>query len=272
MVGNLENTASTIRLIFARNLRHLGSRYSTTSEFSRQLGIERNKLSRYLDGSSSPPPEVLNIICEHFGVDANILLTPIDKAANEKPRLELDRFLNKQFVGRNLEIDDGRLPNGLYQHWQYSVAREDEGLVVADIVRIYRTGDAKLWRSIDPHVVYGFADSFKTRKSREVSGLLFGQSGGFGAIHFNSGSTHVGLSQFKYGYKANQYIFPGSFLVPLSVDNGYRKNWPEFLEYLGDNSGRILSAARQKGYCKLEEAPVHVSQILGRICAPSQRG
>lgn len=85
-----------LRSMFGANLRQLARRYPSVAALCRQLGINRTQFNRYLSGESFPRPDVLDRICRFFGVDARILLKPLDEiaTAQDHPASEtIDRFL-----------------------------------------------------------------------------------------------------------------------------------------------------------------------------------
>lgn len=261
-------TPSEFRKIFSRNLQLLGQRYKSVSQFSRELGIERNKLSRYLSGVSIPPPEVLSKICTHFNCPADIMIKPMDEILPfhmaESSYLQIINRISQ----RDFQIDDFTLPNGLYLQWQYSIARKAEGLLVADLIYIYRKGNAKLWRSIEPRTTFGNSGNhghYISRQSREVFGVLMDQTAGFCSLQFSRSAKIVRFSQYQYGYRANEKIFPGSYILPSSITpfKDITLNL-EFLEYLGDSFSSALSGARKRGYWKVEDAPNYIKEILGK--------
>ena len=67
-----------LRTVFGDNLRILSRDYPSISELTRRLGINRTQFNRYLSGESFPRPDVLDRICRFFGVDARILLEPVE--------------------------------------------------------------------------------------------------------------------------------------------------------------------------------------------------
>lgn len=71
--------AAEIREIFSHNLTLLCAREKNTVAAARAIGISRTMLNRFLSGQSWPRPDKLELICDHFGVDANILLVPLDQ-------------------------------------------------------------------------------------------------------------------------------------------------------------------------------------------------
>ncbi len=72
-------TNPEIRQVFARNLVELCKAYRSVSKAAVAMGINRTQLNRYRTGERFPNPDVLARICQHFGVDANILLVPLDQ-------------------------------------------------------------------------------------------------------------------------------------------------------------------------------------------------
>ncbi len=69
-----QNSPGVIRMIFSRNLRRMVGD-GNVSKLTRDIGINRTQFNRYLSGESHPRPEVLAKICDHFGVDGNVVLT-----------------------------------------------------------------------------------------------------------------------------------------------------------------------------------------------------
>ncbi|MCK5503219.1 MAG: helix-turn-helix transcriptional regulator [Tritonibacter mobilis] len=62
--------------MFSSNLKLL-TQETSISCLCRQMGMNRTQFSRYRNGEAFPRPEVLKRICDHFGVDASILLVPL---------------------------------------------------------------------------------------------------------------------------------------------------------------------------------------------------
>jgi transcriptional regulator with XRE-family HTH domain len=75
-----------IRTIFGENLKLLIADYPSVTYLAHELGVNRTQLNRYLSGDSFPRPDVLARICKFFGVDARILLEPLNDIKNLRPR------------------------------------------------------------------------------------------------------------------------------------------------------------------------------------------
>jgi len=59
------------------------------SQICKKANISRNQFNRFLSGESFPRPDVLDRICSFFGVDANILLRPLDEVTETPERIAL---------------------------------------------------------------------------------------------------------------------------------------------------------------------------------------
>jgi transcriptional regulator with XRE-family HTH domain len=79
-----------LRSMFGSNLRSLAKGYTSISELSRQLGINRNQFNRYLSSESFPRPDVLARICFFFEVDARVLLESVDHMQSVPTRYPVD--------------------------------------------------------------------------------------------------------------------------------------------------------------------------------------
>lgn len=75
-------TPRDIRMILSKNLKSLIGD-GNISEITREIGINRTQFYRFLHGESHPRPDILAKICVHFGVDGNIVLTPLPEHADD---------------------------------------------------------------------------------------------------------------------------------------------------------------------------------------------
>lgn len=76
--GGASRDVPEVNLIFGKNLRKLCATRPSISAVSQDLDIGRVQFGRLLTGHSFPKPFVLERICAYFGVDARILLEPMD--------------------------------------------------------------------------------------------------------------------------------------------------------------------------------------------------
>jgi len=67
----------SVHQIFGRNLRELCKRTGTIAEVADHLGVNRVQMNRILNGESFPKRGLMKRICDHFSVNARILLEPL---------------------------------------------------------------------------------------------------------------------------------------------------------------------------------------------------
>ncbi len=113
----------------AENLRLLCSYRPSISRVSRDLGVNRSQLNRYLAGSSSPRPQLMRKICDYFGVEAYELAMPCAEFAEIVRLRGLDsdgvsRALRSHF-DRIMAMNDSRIRqlNGLFFEYYYSMSQ-----------------------------------------------------------------------------------------------------------------------------------------------------
>ena len=75
----------SVHQIFGRNLRELCKRTGTIAEVADHLGVNRVQMNRILNGESFPKSGLMKRICDHFSVNARILLEPLAELEAEKP-------------------------------------------------------------------------------------------------------------------------------------------------------------------------------------------
>ena len=97
--------------MFGANLRKLAEGYSSISDLSRQLGINRTQFNRYLSGESFPRPDVLARICAFFDVDARVLLEPVDQIDQTHDPISSPYFAD--FIGAGHRRVRGYVPKRL---------------------------------------------------------------------------------------------------------------------------------------------------------------
>lgn len=70
--------------VFGTNLRQLCGRRPSIASVARDLDIGKVQFNRYLTGESIPKPPVLRRICLYFGVDARVLLDPLERVEAQR--------------------------------------------------------------------------------------------------------------------------------------------------------------------------------------------
>lgn len=241
--------------MFGANLRNLSRRYPSISELSRQLGINRTQFNRYLSGESFPRPDVLDRICTFFGVDARILLDPVDRFKSETPLLT-GPFLSA-FLGAGVErLAPEAFPDGFYRFVRRSFINDSQfvvGLVFVSrgnghtYVRGFEAREAMLQQGLpaDAH-----AREFRGYVARQEDGIAL-------IIARRNGMT------CSFNYLSRVASFENNFWVGYvtrtvrETASGTRAVRMVY-EHLGRRSPKVMAAARDAGFkSEAELMPFH---------------
>lgn len=244
-----------LRNVFGDNLRALSKQFSSISELSRQLGINRTQFNRYLSGESFPRPDVLDRICAFFKVDARILLAPVDSIAHHSHILN-GPFL-ADFVGAGVnDIPQELFPTGFYQFTRRSFVSTNQFL--SGLVYVSR---------IDGHTyVRGFEAKEAMRQqnlpgdpsTREFRGFVTRQEDGIAMLISRRNSMTC-----SFNYLARVASFENNFWVGYVTRtvresiSGFRMERMVY-EHLGTDRANIYSVARSAGFLSEDELmPFH---------------
>ena len=133
-------TPAELRNMLGANLRQLSKQAVSISALCRDLGINRTQYNRYLSGESFPRPDVLHRICSYFGVDARILLDPVENIATSDTGI-LRHPAVEDFVGHSTRpLEETEFPSGFYRFVRRSFM--DEQRFVQGLIYVFRN-DAK---------------------------------------------------------------------------------------------------------------------------------
>ena len=110
---------------FGCNLRELCKRTGTIAEVADHLGVNRVQMNRILNGESFPKPDLMKRICDHFSVNARILLEPLAELEAEKRHQSpgdvrgMSGPFDYAFFGRDYTVNEGNVnreivPDGLH--------------------------------------------------------------------------------------------------------------------------------------------------------------
>lgn len=254
MAQNSQSPAQ-LRNMFGANLRTLAEGYASISDLSRQLGINRTQFNRYLSGESFPRPDVLARICSFFGVDARVLLEPVDQIGSKQDPIA-NPFL-RDFVGPGAkDVPEDLFPSGFYRFSRRSFVNHD--LFVVGLVHVRRDGTNTFLRGYEAKAAMEIQDLPTDAPSREFRGIVMKQEDGITIIASRSNSMTC-----SFNYLSKVASFANNFLVgyvtrtvPESV-GGLRATRLVY-EHLGSDMADILPAARIAGFCKSEELlPFH---------------
>lgn len=246
--------------MFGANLKKLSQSHPSISEVSRQLGINRTQLNRYLSGESFPRPDVLARICDFFKVDARILLEPVENVVSNSSGLAGPAL--KTFLGPGVSTPpESILPTGFYRFSRRSFLHQSEFVL----------GTVRLWREDDGGcVVRGFEarDAMKrqglppTLELREFRGLVLSVENGIAMMISRRKALTCSFNFISRvpSFENNFWVGYASRTVP-EMPGGHRATRMVY-EYLGDTVAAALPAARQSGFIEEINLPGFHRQLL----------
>lgn len=198
------NTNSvTIESIFAQNLKSLIGHQHTITSLSRDLGLHRNQLQRFVDGVSFPKPSDLTKMCNFFNVDARILTHPLRDLCGLQSA-PMPPYLAAVLDPAPAEI----LPDGFYEEWrelhtcnmQYSCH-----ILFVKTVRGVRQTKVNVRRSIiganQEIAEFGAVATFQ--------GAAYRQAGGLCMIDRPDQNTSITFTALRSGCYGNNELYAG---------------------------------------------------------------
>jgi transcriptional regulator with XRE-family HTH domain len=245
-----------LRSMLGANLRQLSQSAASISALCRELGINRTQFNRYLAGESFPRPDVLHRICSYFGVDARILLEPVEQI-NDTSSSVLDDPMVSDFVSPAAHpITENDFPSGFYRFTRRSFA--DEEKYVQGLIFVFRNGRNTFLKGFEAKDAMRQQGLPTDPVTREFRGAVLPQEDGVAAIVGRKGTTTT-----SFNYLARIPSFENNFWVGY-VTRTVRENIAGrrverlVYEHLGADTSRILGAARDAGFCTVESLlPYH---------------
>lgn len=232
------------------NLRQLSQRAASISALCRELGINRTQYNRYLSGESFPRPDVLHRICTYFGVDARILLAPVDEVAQPgESVLRNPSVVN--FMGDSArEVPEKELPSGFFRFSRRSFS--DDTRYVQGLIYVFRNKGHTFLKGFEAKDAMAQQGLPTDPGTREFRGAVLAQEEGVAALVSRKGATTT-----SFNYLARVPSFENNFWVGY-VARTVRENVAGrrierlVYEYLGRDLTHVLPAARTAGFCTVE--------------------
>ena len=244
-----------LREMFGANLRKLSTEYSSVSDLSRQLGINRTQFNRYLSGESFPRPDVLSRICAFFNVDARVLLEPVDEIGNAQDPIA-NPFL-REFIGTGaVEVAEEVFPSGFYRFARRSFVRQD--VFIVSVVHVRRQGSNTFMRGFESKSAMQVQDLPVDSPSREFRGIVLQQEDGVAIIvsRKNAMTCSYNFLNRVASFENNFWVGYITRTVPESA-GGLRATRMVY-EFLGPSFQTALPAMRKTGFHTKEELlPFH---------------
>ena len=260
-----------LNLVFGSNLRKLCEQRGTFSLVARELDVSRVQLMRFIRGESFPKPAQLARLCELFGVDARILLEPLDQISStvilprhlEALRDELGKTLPNDTdiaasfdaLSRMGQIAPSPVPPGLHLMLRPSFLLED--LYVAHLILVRLVDGRAIARAFEvppPGMTRGSLGRFA---SRSFSGICLGTSDGV-VFHFKGTGDLPFLSTAhlsSHSYLAATGSLRGVYELYRAPHPAERRRVPVVLSLLQQKPSVILRAARSTGFHGINAMP-----------------
>ncbi|MBV2360882.1 helix-turn-helix domain-containing protein [Thalassococcus sp. CAU 1522] len=247
---------SELRSRLGANLRQLSSSAVSISALCRELGINRTQYNRYLAGDSFPRPDVLHKICDFFGVDARILLEPVDQIEAAEPGILRHPAVVDFLGGSASPIPEADFPSGFYRFARRSFL--DEARFVQGLIYVFRADDHAFLRGFEAKEAMASQGLVTTPANREFRGVILTQEDGLAMLVSRRGSSTA-----SFNYLAHIPSFENNYwvgYVARTVREGMAGRRVERLvyEYLGRKTSKVLAAARSAGFCGKDDLiPYH---------------
>lgn len=249
-----------LRGVFGANLRQLGDKAPSISALCRDLGINRTQFNRYLAGESFPRPDVLHRICQFFGVDARILLEPVDQIANVPTGMFNHPFI-AEFVGAQMTgLTEEHFPSGFFRFSR--AAFSDPDRFVVGLVHVTRKHGYTFLRGFEPKEALSMHNMPTDPATREFRGLVMPQAEGVAAMVSRRDAVTSTFNYLARTPAIAKIFWLGYTVRTMPEDPVGRRAARLVYEYLGTNTKQILSTARTAGYAtEAELEPFHRKQL-----------
>jgi transcriptional regulator with XRE-family HTH domain len=244
-------TPSELRNTLGANLRELAKSTDSISALCRDLGINRTQFNRYLSGESFPRPDVLFKICNYFKVDARIILEPLSNIGKDSTALLTHAEIAEFLTPGVSQLPEQMFPNGFYQFARHSFL--DETQFIRGLVYVYRKDDAAFLRGFEAKEAMLQQGLPTNAKTREFRGILLAQEGGIAGLvsRRNSLTTSFNFLAKIASFQNNHWVGYTVRTVRESM-TGTRVARLVY-EYLGRDTAKVLAAARQAGFCSVDD-------------------
>lgn len=263
-VGNPSLDPAELRGIFGDNLRKLCGAYSSVAGLCRELGVNRTQFNRYLAGESFPRPDVLHQICNFFGVDARILLEPVDTIGPAAHDV-LNHPVLAGFFGREpVTVDERLFPSGFYKFVRRAFIGTKD--YMCGLVFVSRDDGYTFLRGYEPRQAIRKQGLSTNPKEREFRGIVMRQEEGVMAIvtHRNALAASFNFLTPETSFQSNLWEGYATRTVREKVTG--RRATRMVYEHLGNDRAAIMRTARNAGLITLDD----VAPFQARLLQPDQ--
>ncbi len=209
----------------AQNLRLLLGKYPTLTEAAHHIGINRQQLNKYLNGSSIPSAHTLNRIAKALDVELDMLFKPAESSeyvAGASLKLTTDLEVSMANTFNRAMVRTMREEHALAQHCGdylfYHRTATSESHVHVSLIRIYQEVGKTYAKSL-----IALRQDGQPRtgiKTYKHGALVFLNSGCLQILRMselNDGDTDLGLLLLSLPrFKSDRYLFGHTLTTSLS--------------------------------------------------------
>jgi transcriptional regulator with XRE-family HTH domain len=263
VTGKSTPSPSALRQVLGDNLRLLCRDVPSVSKLCTEIGVNRTQFNRYLSGEAFPRPDVLFRICAKFGVDANILLHPLQPRDRDAMEMATEALYRDVMSLNRRPFDHYLLPDAMYRFWRMSFQRP--GAVYSSMARIHTRDGTKHWKGIDVFASAVRPGSPRFARTNHFLGVMFQHFDGVSLICATSIESTFNLTFFEYGLAGQTRYYTGlSFLTRRRTMDSNRLS-VTVMERLPDDPALWRQVARQSGLREPSDVPAEVLSALQRL-------
>jgi transcriptional regulator with XRE-family HTH domain len=241
--------------MFGTNLRLLSRDYPSISALARDLGINRTQFNRYLSGESFPRPDVLSRICDFFGVDARVLLEPVNQATKNGD-LFSSPFL-RSFMGDAVQsVPDDEFPSGFYRFSRRSFVDEDK--FVRGLVFISRQKNHTYVRGYEPKSAMAMQGIPPAASAREFRGYVLRVEDGVTLTVVRRNGLTASLNYLNRVTSFENNFWVGYVARTVRENSSSVRMTRLVYEHMPKDFAQIMKVARNAGFCRFDQlVPFH---------------
>lgn len=244
---------------FAQNLRTLVARRGSIAQVCRETQINRPQFMRYLNGQATPRIEVLRRIVTYFGVDARILLEPLDALEARRAQRLSDPVLQETALGSLMNNRQTALKDGWYRMYRKSFL--NEGTYVCNFVRVFTEGGYTYLRGFDPidTLIPGHPKS-----SLEFRGTVLRQDTSILILIGDRSSLTIETQCYTPDTLGSVMCWVGAAMLNMGRVPGGTTQSECVMIPIPPGLAEARKAVRDRGYYDFDALPQQVTRLLSR--------
>lgn len=249
--------------MFGRNLRQLCAAEQSISDLCRRIGINRTQFNRYLNGEAFPRPDILQRICQHFGVDARILLEPLGDIRADWRQRAAQMLRDIAMPPQARPFDHYLMPDGIYRFWRKSFSHP--GRFVSGLWRVHTVDSVKMLKSFDLYPQPVRRGTQRFARKVPYSGVLMQHFDGVSLLCSTGSENVLSFTFFEYGLSGSTRFYNGvSILTRRQMQDAARLSNIVLERFTGD-CAELLRMARQIGIGDGDHVPEPARRALDRL-------